>query len=103
VIHVFPAWPRDWDASFQLAARRGFLVTASMQKGKIDFVEISAGLGGTCRIRNPWPGQIVDLYRNGKKTEQLSGDLLIFQTAKNENIVLTEKDSPVAKSGRIPM
>ena len=55
VIRVFPAWPRDWDASFRLLARGGFLVSASMRNGHIESVEIVSRLGEECRLRNPWP------------------------------------------------
>lgn len=55
IIRVFPAWPRDWDASFRLLARGGFLVSASMEGGQIAPVEIESRRGETCRLRNPWP------------------------------------------------
>ncbi len=88
VIRVFPAWPKDWDAAFTLLARGGFLVTASQQKGIIEFVEINAQLGGECRVRNPWPEREVALYRNGLKEQDLKGSLLQFKTGRGENIVL---------------
>ncbi len=64
VIHVFPAWPTDWDADFTLLERGGYLVSSSMHRGTIDFVELKSQLGGTCRIRKPWDG-MVQLFRNG--------------------------------------
>jgi hypothetical protein len=33
VIHVFPSFPREWDASFTLLARGAFLVSSSMVSG----------------------------------------------------------------------
>ncbi len=73
VIRVFPAWPQDWDAAFTLLARGGFLVTSSLQKGVIEFVEIISQLGGECRVRNPWPDREVALYRNGKNERNING------------------------------
>ena len=54
VIHVFPAWPRDWDAEFRLLARGGFLVMAAIRSGQIQPVEIESRRGEDCRLRNPW-------------------------------------------------
>jgi len=58
VIRVFPAWPKEWDARFRLAARGGVLVTASMKGGVIEFVELESPAGGECRVRNPWSGEV---------------------------------------------
>ncbi|PKO21552.1 MAG: hypothetical protein CVU38_14130 [Chloroflexi bacterium HGW-Chloroflexi-1] len=88
VIRVFPAWPREWDVRFKLAARRGFLVTASQQKGVIKFVHIESKLGGTCRLRNPWPDAPVTIHRDGKAAEQLAGNILEFDTRKSERLCL---------------
>ncbi|MBN1346412.1 MAG: glycoside hydrolase N-terminal domain-containing protein [Phycisphaerae bacterium] len=54
VIRVFPAWPKEWEASFRLLARGGFLVTSSIRAGNVEFVEIESRLGGRCPLRNPW-------------------------------------------------
>jgi hypothetical protein len=88
VIHVFPAWPRQWDASFSLPARGAFLVGSSMKARNIEYVRIESQAGGPCRLRNPWSGATVLLQRGGDKTEELSGDLLKFSTAKGETIMI---------------
>jgi hypothetical protein len=88
VIRVFPAWPDNWNASFTLLCRGGFLVTSSQQKGEISFVEIRSMLGGVCLIRNPWLGKDITLYREGKIDRTFSGDLLNIKTEKNEDLVL---------------
>jgi len=93
VIRVFPAWPSQWDAAFTLLARGAFLVSASMEKGRIEFVEIQSQVGGECRLRNPWPEGEVTLYRNNKISESMNGSLLRFDTIKNENIVVVPKGS----------
>jgi hypothetical protein len=88
VIHIFPAWPREWDAHFKLLCRGGFLVSSSLQKGKIEFVEIMSQAGAVCRIRNPWPGQEIVLYRNHKRWKKLKDDLLVFTTKKDDHFKL---------------
>lgn len=91
VLRVFPAWPKDQDASFSLRAKGGFIVTSSMKNGLVDFIEIKANLGGSCTVRNYWGIESVDLYRNQIKSETLSGGLLTFKTIPSENIVLVKK------------
>ena len=87
VIRLFPAWPREWDAQFQLLCRGGFLVGSSIQQGEIEFVEIVSQQGGECRLRNPWQGK-VQLHRNGKRSSQLNGSMLTFETARDERLIL---------------
>ena len=88
IIRVFAAWPGEWDAQFQLAARGAFLVSSSMEDGKIEFVEIQSQAGGKCRLYNPWPHTSVTLYRNGAKSEDVSGNLVAFDSSRDETIVL---------------
>jgi hypothetical protein len=88
VIRVFPAWPKEWDAAFSLLARGAFLVSSSMEKGQIEFVEIRSNAGQECRLRNPWPDKTVTLYRDGRKAEDFSGSLLTFPTTEGETIVI---------------
>ena len=89
VIRVFPAWPREWDATFTLLARGAFLVGSSMKAGKIEYVRIESQAGGECRLRNPWPDTTVTLCRDGGQGEDLSGPLLTFPTRRGETIVVT--------------
>lgn len=86
VIRVFPAWPREWDATFTLLARGAFLVSSSMTHGRIEFVEIQSRAGGECRLRNPWPGKPVTLSRNGRNAEGLAGSLLRFPSVRGETV-----------------
>lgn len=86
IINIFPAWPEEWDADFKLLCRGNFLVTASFIKGRIDKLEIISLSGSDCRLINPWPGKKISFYRNGKKSENISGNMLIFNTKPNEKI-----------------
>jgi hypothetical protein len=88
VIRVFPAWPMEWDGQFKLLCRGGFLVSSSFRKGKIEFVGIESQAASVCRIRNPWPGKEIVLYRNNRKWKLSKDDLLIFATRKDDRFVL---------------
>ena len=93
VIHIFPAWPKEWDATYTLAARGGFLVSTSIQQGDIGWVEIMSKVGSECRLSNPWPGKDLQLLRNGKKAGEVSGSLITFSTEKGEVVTLFPKGS----------
>jgi hypothetical protein len=89
ILHLFPAWPRPWDARYTLMARGNFIVTASIENGSINLVELQSVAGSRCKLRNPFPGA-VDLYRNGKQAERLSGTLIEFSTDKGERITVKQ-------------
>jgi hypothetical protein len=93
ILRVFPAWPTEWDAAFQLLAKGGFLVTSSMRRGQIEFVEVRSQLGGECTLRNPWVSDGATLYRNGRRVEDLTGSLLKLPTRRDEILILVKKGS----------
>ena len=86
VIRLFPAWPVEWDADFQLLARGGFLVSSSIKSCKIESIEVVSQYGGTCRIRNPWKGERISIYINGDAVSETEGDLITIETEKNDTI-----------------
>jgi hypothetical protein len=94
VLHVFPAWPKEWSARYTLLARGGFLVSSSINQGSVDYVELESLAAAACKLRNPFSAAAV-LYRNGSKAETLHGPLLEFKTSKGERIF-------VIPSGRNP-
>jgi hypothetical protein len=89
-ITIFNQWPKDWDAAFRLLARGGFVVASAQKGGVVPFVEIVSQLGGTCLLRNPW-GAEVQLHRNGKAAETLSGEVLSLTTSRQETVVIAPK------------
>ena len=88
--YIFPAWPKEWNAQFTLAARNAFLISASMQDGRIEFVEVQSGKGGKCLVENPWDSGVT-VYRNGKKAGDISGKTLNLSSKTGESIVLVPK------------
>jgi hypothetical protein len=87
ILRLAPAWPNEWSADFQLLARGGFLVRASIRAGKAASVELESRAGAECRIVNPFGGA-VDVYRNGRRSERVSGDVLQLATAEGEKLFL---------------
>jgi hypothetical protein len=98
ILHLFPAWPDDWDADYRLHARGGFVVRASVARGSVSRVELQSSAGATCRLRNPF-GAPARLIRDGRNAEYLDGDLLVFPTAVGERIRLcraSDADRPAS-------
>lgn len=91
-VRVFPNWDRTRDASFnQLRAYGAFLVSGSMKSGKVETLRLLSEKGRPCTIENPWPGQEVELWRNGVRAETLRGKYLTLPTSENEQIELKVK------------
>jgi hypothetical protein len=89
VIRVFPAWDVAKPAYFRLLTKGGFLVSAAARNGSVSHVEIVSQLGGSCRLRNPWPDDQVTFYRDGVEATDFSvtaQTLMTFDTATGENI-----------------
>ncbi len=89
VIRVFPNWNRRKDAAFtNLRAYGAFLVTSSLEKGKVQKVKLFSEKGRPCKIENPWKDNPVQLNRNGQKVDVLYGRYLQIPTSVGETIEL---------------
>jgi hypothetical protein len=87
VIHLFPNWDRKNDATFStLRAVGAFLVSCQLSGGDIRYLHILSEKGCVCKLKNPWGKSSVQLVRNGKPAEKLSGELISFKTSVNEKI-----------------
>jgi hypothetical protein len=85
ILRVFPAWPPEWEATFTLRARGGFVVTAAQKNGRTEFVEILSETGAPLRSRNPWGNGDVVLERAHGR-ERVSGSILSVATRRGERI-----------------
>lgn len=89
VLRVFPVWPKDQDAAFRSIRVWGaFLVSGILKDGTVELVHIVSERGRPCTIQNPWPGQSVQVIRNGKPAERVSGERFTLKTLVNEQLVL---------------
>jgi alpha-L-fucosidase 2 len=88
LLRLFPNWPEALDAEFQdLRAVGAVLVSASFAHGRVQWLRVTAELGGSLNIINPWAGR-VEITRDGAKEitagqvlriETRSGDVILFQ------------------------
>jgi hypothetical protein len=90
ILRVFPCWDHARDASFsQLRAYGAFLVSSRIKDGRVASVRLISEKGRPCNMENPWPGEKVQLVRNGRPAQVLSGTRLHFITSPGEKIFLT--------------
>jgi len=61
LLRIAPALPAGWDADATLPIQNKDTVSLQVHGGVIDTVAITAGSTGIVSIRNPWPGQSVDV------------------------------------------
>lgn len=89
VLRFFPCWPKDDNARFgSLRAVGAFLVSAELKNGVVTGVQIVSEKGCDCAVQNPWPGEKVQIVRNGQPGETLTGEQFTFKTTLNEAIAL---------------
>jgi hypothetical protein len=90
IIRLFPAIPASWDnVSFnKMRAEGAFLVSSGIINKHVASVQILSEKGSTCKIKNPWEGSRIQLIRNGKPDQILSGEMLTFKTQPNEQVEL---------------
>lgn len=87
VLRLFPCWPKGMPARFtNLRTIGAFLVSAIKKEEAPEVVHLVSEKGSPCTLVNPWPGEGVILYRNGKKAEKLSGESFTFKTTIGETI-----------------
>jgi hypothetical protein len=102
VITVFPAWPKEWDASFRLLARGGYRVTSTIDNGEVQFIDIESRLGETCQLRNPWQGPcLVSEVGGDTQAKPYVGDLLHFDTVPGGRYRVQPEGKPVLAPRRI--
>jgi alpha-L-fucosidase 2 len=87
VVKLFPAIPSDWqDVSFNTLRTYGaFLVSASMEKGKVIKVEIVSERGGEIVLDNPFGNTEFSCNKEFEK----DGQFIKLNLAKGEKVIFT--------------
>ena len=89
VIRLFSVFPKNENASFKNIRTWGaFLVSARLTNGIVSDVTIKSEKGKVCTMINPWPRKKVQLIKNGKLINTISGDRISFKTGINETWIL---------------
>jgi len=90
-LRLFPNWPEGLDGAFQdLRAVGAFLVSASFAQGQVRWLRVTAEVGGSLSVINPWAGR-VDILRDGW-SNVVAGDVLTVETRPGEVLVFRAID-----------
>ena len=105
LIRIAPAIPPGWDFDGSVFVRARTRVDVQVHDGTITTVVLEPGTTQQLRVRNPWPGQAVDVLSNtGSKI--LSGDagpVLRMRVAGGDRYWLTRHDPQVAQEKFAPV
>jgi hypothetical protein len=90
-LRFFPNWPAHKRAEFRtLRAAGGFLVSASLADGAVQWIEITSEAGAPLVIVNPWQGAVRCLRGAGESI--MLDDVLRLDTQPGEVIVLMSSE-----------
>jgi alpha-L-fucosidase 2 len=105
VIRIAPAIPPGWDFDGSVFVRARTRVDVQVHDGAVTTVVLEPGITQPLRVRNPWPGQAVDVVSNtGAKI--LSGDVgpvLRMRVMAGGRYLLTRHDRPIAAEKFAPV
>jgi alpha-L-fucosidase 2 len=98
-IRIFPNWPSTTSATYSnLMARGGFLVSSSINTSHVvQYVRIISEQGQSALMVNPWPGQTVQVYRNGVSAGTVSGTTFTLTTSVGDVIHLAPSGTSYAQ------
>ncbi|MBM9506944.1 fascin domain-containing protein [Actinacidiphila acididurans] len=71
-LRIAPAWPAGWDVSGTVSVQGNTKVDVQVQGGTPVTVAIQAGSSTTMRVRNPWPGQSVQVVNGSSNATVVS-------------------------------
>ncbi|MEZ4899376.1 MAG: hypothetical protein R2806_21195 [Saprospiraceae bacterium] len=90
VVHLFPAIPEEWkEVRFTTLRTEGaFLVSASMDKGKVISVSVTSEMGGVLKLKNPFGSELFECSNN----YQLTGEnILNVQMNRGQTVTFNVK------------
>ncbi len=99
VIRVAPAIPPGWDADGSVFVRGKTKVDVEVHDGEVTTVAIEAGTAAPLRVRNPWPGQSVDVVAGSTGMKVVSGNSaheIRFLAMAGTKYVIQKHDAPVS-------
>jgi alpha-L-fucosidase 2 len=95
LIRIAPAVPSEWNFEGTVWVRDHTRVDVQVQAGVSTTVAIEAGATETLRIRNPWPGQTVDVTdAHGKTVMSSDGSVLQLAVRKGASYLLAPSGAP---------
>jgi hypothetical protein len=72
LLRIAPAWPSGWNVSGTVAIQGNAKVDVQVESGTIETVAIEAGSNQSIDIRNPWPGEDVEVINGSTNAAVVS-------------------------------
>ena len=98
LIRIAPAVPPGWDIDGSVYVRGRTKVDVQIRNGAITTAVIEAGTTQQLKVRNPWPGQPIDV-RSGKTVVKVipdvAGTTLTFPVVAGISYQIKRKNIPV--------
>lgn len=99
LIRIAPAIPTGWDFDGSVWVRGKTKVDVQVRDGIPATVVLESGIAQSVKIRNPWPGQPVDVVAGSAKTKVVNGatdSVITFKAAAATNYVIERHSTPTA-------
>jgi alpha-L-fucosidase 2 len=99
VIRIAPAIPPGWDFDGSVFVRARTRVDVQVHDGAVTTVVFEPGITQQLRVRNPWPGQAVDVVSNtgARILRGDAGPVLRMRVIAGDRYLLTRRDQPIAE------
>jgi hypothetical protein len=99
LIRIAPAVPPGWNIDGSVYVHGKTKVDVQVHNGVVTTAVIESGMTQPLRVRNPWPGQAVDVVSAGsgaKVVSESSEPVLSFHGVARTNYLLERHDAPAA-------
>lgn len=100
VIRIAPAIPPGWDFDGVVAVRARTQVFVQTRGGVPTAVAVKAGSNHELSLRNPWPGQPVDVVQDmtrAKIKSRVAGALITFPATAGTSYLIEKSSTPVTR------
>jgi lysophospholipase L1-like esterase len=106
LIRLAPATPPGWNFDGSVSVRGKTRVDVQVREGRVTTAVIEAGTTQPIRIRNPWPGEAVDVVSNPAMTKIVNGatsPIITFRGMAGTRYLLERHEDPVTDKSFVPV
>ncbi len=97
IIRIAPAVPRAWDFDGSVYVRGKTKVDVQVRHGVPETVVIESGIAQPIKLRNPWPGEVVDVLAGKTKiVNAAAGKEITFRASAGVSYLVERRDMPAA-------
>ena len=106
LIRLAPATPPDWSFDGSVYVRGETRVDVQVREGRVTTAVIEAGTTQPIRIRNPWPGEAVDVVSGRTMVKVVSGDnrsVITFRGIAGTRYLVERHENPFSDTSFVPV